>query len=455
MVKLTQPTIDKYRATGKRRLIRDSGSRSLYLVIAPSGAKSWMMRFRRPDGRPAKIVLGPVHSGNEVPGPAIIGMPLTLAGAHLVAADVLRRREQGEDVIGDHKAKKHRQRSEEQERSASTFAACARDYITEHARPKTRHWREVARILGLDYGKDGGEPTEIKGGLAQRWADKPVDKIDGHDVWEVTDEAKRVSIPGIVARTKGLSNARARAQFVALSGFFGWCKRERRIKINPCAGEERPPAPKARETVLTTNEIRWFWQATETATEPFKSIYRLLLLTGQRLNEVAGMTWDELSDDGATWSLLGHRTKNGRAHVVPLPPLACDIITSVKRKPGVKLLFTTTGVTPPSGWNRASDRLRAKMDALAQEERGPAIQDFVLHDLRRTAVTGLVELGFPPHVVELIVNHISGARSGVAGTYNRSKMLDERRAALERWAVHVAGIVSGGTDNVVSFPAVS
>jgi hypothetical protein len=103
-------------------------------------------------------------------------------------------------------------------------------------------------------------------------------------------------------------------------------------------------------------------------------------------------------------------------------------------------MFTTTGTTPISGWSKTKGRLDAAMKTAPWR----------LHDLRRTAVTGMAELGIRPDVIELAVNHISGSRGGIAGVYNRSELLDERRAALERWAKHVAGLVSGKPENVVT-----
>ena len=252
---------------------------------------------------------------------------------------------------------------------------------------------------------------------------------------------------------------RGRALFAALSSMFSWLKRQRRIESNPCAGVHRPAGPKARDRVLTADEIRWFWRACESvdaplapgAPRPFGPLLKVLLLTGQRRNEVAGMTRDELSDDGATWNIPGSRTKNGRAHVVPLPPLVRELIASVRAKPG-NLVFTTTGTTPVSGWSRMKGRLDAAMLAAAREEGRAVIPPWTLHDLRRTFVTGMVELRVPPHVVEVTVNHIGGTRSGVAGTYNRSELMDERKEALERWATHVAGIVAPLPENVVSLP---
>jgi integrase len=166
-----------------------------------------------------------------------------------------------------------------------------------------------------------------------------------------------------------------------------------------------------------------------------------LLLTGCRLNEVAGMRREELSQDGATWNIPATRTKNRRPHVVPLPPMARDILATVKPIVGkAGLMFTTTGKTPVSGWSKTKHRLDAAMK----------IPPWRLHDLRRTFVTGLANLSVRPDVIELTVNHVSGMRGGIAGVYNRSELLTERRAALARWGHHIAGLVSGEPANVVS-----
>src|SRR5262249_1077671 len=112
--------------------------------------------------------------------------------------------------------------------------------------------------------------------------------------------------------------------------------------------------------------------------------------------------------------------------------------------------FTTTGTTPPSGWSRAKRRLDAVMFTAARERaRGASIAPWRLHDLRRTAVTGMAELGVRPDIIELCVNHVSGSRGGIAGRYNHSGVVPERKAALERWSAHIAGLVSSEKDNVV------
>ena len=176
-------------------------------------------------------------------------------------------------------------------------------------------------------------------------------------------------------------------------------------------------------------------RATDAERKEFSALLKVLLLTGCRLNEVAGMTRAELSDDGATWNIPGARTKNRRPHVVPLAPLARKMIGTGSEG----FVFTTTGRSPVSGWSKIKRRLDEAMQ----------IPPWRLHDLRRTAVTGMAELGIRPDVIELAVNHVSGLRGGIAGVYNKSQLLPERRVALERWAAHVAGVVSGEPANVV------
>lgn len=436
MVKLTDAAVRKYVPDAKkRRRIRDDGAKSLFLIIEPSGHKAWQMRFRTPTGRIAKLTLGPFHNGDEIEGNPVIGMPLTLTAAHQLATEIHRQRALGVDVATEHRARKRRARVESEMRSASTYAAAARQFVVEHAKSKTRRWLTTARLLGLRPDTLG----PIRSGLVERWIDKPLREIDGHDIWSVIDEARRVAVPGIKPRRPGISDSRPRHLYAALSSMFGWLQRHRKIDQNPCVGVHKPEKTRARERVLSNAEIVKFWAACDEISEPFNKLVRLLLLTGCRLNEVARMRRSELSDDGATFTIPGSRTKNHRTHVVPLPKLAQDILSSVGTKGDI--VFTTTGKTPVSGWSSIKKRLDNAMK----------IPAWRLHDLRRSTVTGMAELGIRPDVIELCVNHVSGSRGGIAGTYNRSELMDERRDALARWANHINGLITP-QDNVLKMP---
>jgi integrase len=181
----------------------------------------------------------------------------------------------------------------------------------------------------------------------------------------------------------------------------------------------------------------------------------LLILTGQRRGEVAGMTWGELSEDLATWTLPGARTKNGIAHVVPLSGPARDLLRSVlladeneakrimaDRRTSGALVFPGALGTAFAGWSKAK---RALDDARRDRATGipaPSVP-WNVHDLRRTVATGLQRLGVRLEVTEAVLNHVSGSRGGIAGVYQRHDWATEKRAALESWAAHVVSIVEG------------
>ena len=452
---LTDAAVRKYVARPKRREIPDSRAQGLYLVVQPSGQKSWALRFRRPSGKPAKFTLGQVDFAAEPTDEPVIGAPLTLAMARQLAATIERDRKKGLDVIAERKAETERRTARVEERH--TFGAAVVEFCTSYRTGRhtpLRRQRDTARVLGLAVVEGGGLEV-LPGGLAERWCDKPVAEIDGHDIHTLIDEARKIGVPGVTPHNKGVSEPRGRALYAALSTFFRWLVRERRIAANPCAGVWRPGPPPPRDRVLGDSEIRWFWKACEKLGPPAEGILKLLLVTGARRDEVLRMTHGELSEDGLTWSLAKERTKNWRPHSVPLSPLACSIIAATPKVEGERgFVFTVSGKRPYSAFGKFKRRLDELMLEFAREQAGAkaVIPAWTLHDLRRSCATGMAELGIAPHVIEAVLNHISGARAGVAGIYNRSELLPERRAGLERWASHIEGLVSGKPANVVPLP---
>jgi integrase len=469
----------------QRREIADAGCKTLYLHIQPSGAKSWVMMVMRPNGKLGKLHLGPVDlSGREPPidektgkpRTPEIGMSLTLADAHWLTEKLRMRhkagRKAGKDIIADDRDRKADAKTKI-EQPDTKFAAVAQQFIDEYARPHTRRWLETAHCLGLDYKDDanpGASVLRFKDGLADRWQDKEITAITSDEVYRVIDETKRRGIPGLPCRTKGISDSRGRAMARTLSKLFGWALQHRKIKANPSAGVFVPPAPAARKRPLSKEEVIAFWRATDQISAPFGAMLKLLLLTGSRLREVAGMRRSELNQavvemsEGQhrtvemMWTIPGSRTKNKLEHVVPLPPLARDIVASVKQlagKPG--FVFSTTGRSPVSGFSKTKKRLDELMRAAAKTD-GVEFLPWRLHDLRKTFSTMLHEsppkgLSIAPHVVEALVNHISGHKAGVAGVYNAASYLPEKVIALERWANHISGMVEGRTATVTPLRA--
>jgi len=429
---LTASAVAKLKPGERRLEISDAGAPGLRLVIHPTGTKTWAVRFRRPNGKQGNLTLGPLDtSGREDHAPTI-GHPLTLAGARALAIEISRQRARDIDVIAVRRTERHRKRIAMMELAANTFGDAAREFVEERVVRKTgekpRRWIADARILGLDF--SNGEPTVIKGGLAYRYRDKPVAEFDGDDIHMLIAEARRHGIPGMGRKSKTPSDARGRHMASALAAFFKWLHAERRIKVNPTIGMNKPPSAPARRRVLTNAELKPFWSACIEMGDPFGPLLKILLLTGARLNEIARLEETELLDD--VIRLPGSRTKNALPHDVPLSSLAKDILAGVARIPNCKYVFSTNGRTPVSGFSKAKRRID---DLLS-------IEPWRFHDLRRTAATGMAEIGIAPHIVEATLNHISGGKASVAGVYNLAQYAAEKRASLEKWANHVQRIVS-------------
>ena len=419
----------------------------------------WAVRYRRADGRPVKLTLGTCDvTGEELEGEPVIGGHLTLAAARKLTAEVQRQRALGKDPVADKKAEKLRRRAVITNAADTSFLASTRYYI-EHGRRKriakgiarNRGWKATALVLGLAYPEEGGEPTLIKGGLVDRWRDKPVSEITAEDIFVAVDEAREKGVPGRRVRNSETSNARGHEMVSALSAMFRFLLGKRRVGSNPCIGLARPEAPAARDRVLNCkadvrggDEIRWLWAACDAVGAPMGPLAKVLLLTGQRRSEVAEMQIGELSDDLSTWSIPSERTKNGRPHEVPLAPLARDILAELigERKSGF-VFVSGTGETPLSGFSKGKRTLDAAMlEAACEDDPNATIKPWRLHDIRRTAVTGMVELDIAPHVVETVVNHVSGAKAGVAGVYNRSTLDKQKRKALEDWATYIQALTT-------------
>jgi integrase len=185
-----------------------------------------------------------------------------------------------------------------------------------------------------------------------------------------------------------------------------------------------------------------------------------LLITAQRREEVAGMAWGEVAFNECLWTLPPERAKNDKGHLVPLSDPALAILEALPRMESkAGLVFTTNGKTSVSGFSRAKERIdefMAQAKRKAAAERGEShideieLRPWIIHDLRRTATTGMAKLKFPPHVVDKILNHTSGTIRGVAAVYNRHEYLDERRAALDAWGRYVEGRITGSVrSNVI------
>ncbi|MEL7684417.1 tyrosine-type recombinase/integrase [Citromicrobium bathyomarinum] len=274
----------------------------------------------------------------------------------------------------------------------------------------------------------------------------------------------RADLQPIIDAIPAKKKATRRMVFSYASVLFGWAMRRGDIDSNPLAAMEKPPAPEARERVLSDAEVKVVWQAAAEQTAPFDSFTRLLLLTGQRRSEVAGMNWTELDRKAATWTIPIARAKNKAAHIVPLSEaVMAELDTLAARSPGAQItedkkawptagfVLTTNGRSPISGFSKAKAKLDLKV---TKANGGQPLPAWRIHDLRRTVATGLQKLGVRLEVTEAVLNHISGSRSGIVGVYQKHQWGDEKRAALNAWAAQIEAIVSERDQcNVVSLDA--
>jgi integrase len=421
---LTAISIEKQKADPAKRLeVPDGRLPGLYLVVQPSGRKSWAVRYRH-QGQPRKFTLD--------------GFP-SLETARKLARQALDALAEGNDPAATKREAKRTRKLGVDERDQ--FGTVARQFIERYARPKNRSWEQTARRLGLRPATDDrGKLEAIKGGLAQRWGNRKLAEITRRDIVEVLDAIMDAGTPKAANRT-----------LAAIRRFFNWCIERDLLAASPCAGV-KPPAPElSRDRVLSDEEIRWLWRACAKHGYPFGSMVKLLLLTGQRRDEVARLREAETNRAGRTWTIPRTRAKNDREHVVPLSEAAMTVIDSLPRIKGkAGYLFTTSGEAAVSGYSRAKASIDAAMLDIARKEaaergddaRKVAIPPWRFHDLRRTAASGMARLGIAVHVVEAAMNHKSGAIRGVAAVYNRYQYGAEKQAALEAWGRFVASLVN-------------
>lgn len=390
----------------------DASFPGLALRITDKGAKSWSV-FYRLNGRLRRFTIGNY--------PAI-----KPADARREARAALDRVRAGADPAEEKRARRD-QRTPETE----TFGAVLEDYLERQVKPNTRKstYLETKRAIEHD--------------ALPKWRKRPIGSITPRDVIDLIDD--------IIARD---ARVQANRTLARLKTFFKWVTQKKRIAISPVADMELPTQERARDRVLSDDEIRWLWAACDEIGWPFGPLIQLLILTAQRRDEVAGIARAELAIAEKTWTIPREKTKNDTAHEVQLCSTAVAILESLPRIGDGGLIFTTTAETPVSGFSRAKLRLdKAMLAAKGQalgKQKGDAIPNWTLHDLRRTAATGMARLKIAPHVVDRVLNHTSGTIRGVAAVYNRFAYLDERRAALEAWGRYVDNLIGPTPVNVVT-----
>lgn len=379
---LTDVAIRNLKPTPGRQVdVYDSKTRGLAVRVSPSGTKTFVVWYRI-GGKARRLTLGRFPT-------------LQLADARKRAREALTQVSDGKDPAAE------RQRTR-LEYGGKLFGPLAHDFIETYAKARTRGWSETERLLNREF--------------VSLWGKWPIHTVTRRDVSK--------ALGAIVARG---SPSAANHALSAIRKMFNWAIEQGHLAHSPCIGLAAPSKLKSRDRVLSDNELQRVWHAAEAMGWPYGSIIQLLILTGQRRKEVTGMRWSELNLVAAQWTIPAERTKAGRTHELPLSPAALALIQALPRAHD-ELVFPARGKdNPASGFSK----WKHELDELA------GIAPWRVHDLRRTVASGMARLKVPPHVIERVLNHVTGTLGGVAGIYNRFAYLGEMRDALELWATEI------------------
>ncbi|MEJ7777430.1 MAG: site-specific integrase [Sphingomicrobium sp.] len=410
--RLTKRSVDATHPAAKDQFVWDDELRGFGLKVTPAGNKVFLLQYR----------LGGRGSPTRRYTIGTYGSPWSPTAARHEAERLLQLVRQGRDPL----AERDDRRRISSDLAFSTYAdRFLEDYKKRNREASYDDAEGVLRLHLRPFFKSKALPAITRSEVASLFDTFPAERV-----------------------------ALRRKVYAILSRMFRWAVGRGDLERSPLEGFEVPPAPTSRDRVLRDAELRLAWLAAERLGYPFGPLYRLLIGTGQRREEVSGLSWRELHRDSAEWHLPAARSKNGIASVIPLsaPVIAeLDRIAEGDKWPRRGLVFTTTGETPVSGYSRGKSRLDKQMLKIAREEAEEAKEDpdqveiepWRVHDLRRTLATGMQRLGVRFEVTEAILNHVSGSKSGVAGVYQRHDWREEKRDALNAWAAHVQRIVSG------------
>lgn len=402
--KVSKRTVDAMEAPaeGKRTWLWDDQVRGFGVVMSASGRKVYVVQYRvgGKSNTAKRLTIG-TH-----------GSPWTPDAARERALELLRVVETGVDPAMAEQLAAEAEEAATRARREFGFGAFADRFIEKHViAGQLRSRKDIEGTFDRDLRTWFGEQL----------------------VTEITNKDVKKMLAHVGERSRSAANK----AYKWLSRMYTWGIQHDELESHPLVGLKRPfPEPK-RERVLQKFEIKLVVGVASKITWQFGALILLLLLTGQRLREVAGIRWEEIDIAKKEWIIPGTRTKNKRVHLVPLSRQVMALLKHLRKLTlGDGLILTTTGKTPISGFSKA----KLAIDELVARATNRIVADWVMHDLRRTMATGCAELKVPLEHSEAVLNHISGTQGGIAGTYHLYRYAKEKRAALQRWADRVEAI---------------
>jgi integrase len=373
----------------KERIAFDDDIPGFGLRIREGGSRTWIFQYRI-GSKQRRMVLASANSAQ-----------LNLADVRKTASKL-----QGRVALGQDPAKDKETARREVENTFAVFA----DQFLEARKSSWRAgtYREARRHLTQH---------------AKPLHSFPIAAVSQYNIAKLLED--------VAKKNGGVTANRVRT---SLSSLLGWIIKKgiRLPEGNVASYTEKPVDEKSRDRVLSDAELKGIWKAC--LDDDYGAIIKLLMLTGSRANEIGALRWNEVHDEQIV--LPAERTKNRRAHISPLSDVAKKMIPP--RRADRKFVFGRHD-TGFQGWSHC----KAALDQRAR------LEHWAVHDLRRTVATRMAELGVQPHIVEAVLNHVSGHKSGVAGIYNRATYDKEKREALNLWAEHVMATVEGRAATVV------
>jgi integrase len=390
-IKLTKSNIDTLPIHQTDVVYWDGGCPGFGVKVTPKGRKVFVVLYRTggAGSRLRKYTIGPYGR-------------VTLHQARVAAQKVFTARLEGRDLAGEKQEAKRRI-------VADQVADLLETFISQHV-SQNRSAAETSRLLRREVGKS--------------WGTRSIHEIGKRDVVELISAIEQRGAPSAANKT-----------LKSVKTFLRWCVGRAVLDQSPAEGVPLPAKEVARDRVLTDQELLQVILAARTLGGPYCGIVEFLALTGQRREEVARMTWDELDLGRRLWTIPKSRTKNAKEHAVHLSEPAVALLKRVDKKQ--PFVFSVFGAKPFQEFGKAKRRL----DALS------GVTGWRLHDLRRTCVSGMARLGVAPHVADKILNHQAGTISGVAAVYQRHDFVAERKEALEHWAAHLLQIVNAASSD--------
>jgi integrase len=371
------------------------------LRLREGGSRMYVVQYKI-GGRTRRMVLGST---------ALIGP----GEARAKAGELLAKVKLGTDPAGE--------KAEAQTQAGETFATAVRRYLIR----QKAHLRPSSYINDERYLLDHFAPLHRL----------ILSAVDRRAVAERLSE---------IATKRGPASAdRARA---SLSAFFTWAMREGLVDANPVIATNTHRTIKSRDRVLSEGELAEVWRLS--GDDAYGTVIKLLILTGQRRNEIGSLKWSEVDLSARMIHLPAARAKNHQPHDVPLSEPAMRLLQALPRQGAFVLGTASNGFCAYSDGKAALDQ---RITVTRQETGAEPMPAWVIHDLRRSVATHMAEIGVQPHIVEAVLNHASGHKAGVAGTYNKATYERDKRQALDLWGERVMALVEGRGSNVVPLRA--